>query len=163
MSKIRGISLAATLALSGVMAHAGTAAGQDAAKIMVGTLTCKGRGTVGLILGSKETLDCNFVPAGQAPQEGYVGTITKIGLDVGVKGQSTMIWTVLFSTSTLPAGALAGQYVGAAADASVGAGVGAKLLVGGTKSKVSLQPVSVQGQSGLNLAVGVAGLKLAPR
>jgi len=130
------------------------------AKLVAGTLTCKGKGSVGLILGSKQTLSCSFNPASNRPKEYYTATITKLGLDVGVKGKSTMVWTVLSSTTDLPSGALAGQYAGVAADASVGVGGGANALVGGNKKSVTLQPLSVQGQTGLNVAVGVAGLKL---
>lgn len=149
---------AATIALAGALA-AGSASAQDA-KVVAGTLTCKGKGSVGLILGSKETLQCSFNPAGKTPPHGYTASITKIGLDVGIKGPSVMIWTVLSATSELPAGALAGNYAGASAEASVGIGAGANALIGGSKNSVVLQPVSVQGQTGLNLAVGVAGLKL---
>jgi Protein of unknown function (DUF992) len=132
----------------------------QAAQVVAGTLTCKGKGTVGLILGSKQSLTCVFAPPGNKPQQSYSATITKIGLDVGVKGASTMVWTVLFSTSDLPAGALAGKYGGVSADASIGIGGGANVLVGGSKKSIALQPLSVQGQTGLNLAVGVSGLTL---
>lgn len=136
--------------------------GADAqeAKVVAGTLTCQGKGSVGLILGSKQTLACKFNPAGKTPPQSYTATITKIGLDVGIKGPSVMVWTVLSATSELPAGALAGNYAGVSAEASVAVGAGANALVGGSKSSVVLQPLSVQGQTGLNLAVGVAGLKL---
>jgi hypothetical protein len=132
----------------------------ETAKIVSGTLTCKGKGSVGLIIGSKETLTCTYAPAGNSPPQSYTATITKIGLDVGVKGASTMVWTVLYSTSDLPAEALAGKYAGVSADASVGIGGGANVLLGGSNSAVTLQPLSVQGQAGLNLAVGVSGLTL---
>lgn len=132
----------------------------QAAKVVAGTLTCKGKGSVGLILGSKQSLACNFKPAGSKPDEAYTATITKLGLDVGVKGASTMVWTVLYSTAELPPRALTGKYAGVSADASVGVGGGANVLVGGSKKSVALQPLSVQGQTGLNLAVGVSGLTL---
>lgn len=130
------------------------------AKVKAGTLTCKGKGKVGLILGSKETLDCTYAPAGQGASLKLKGTITNIGLDVGVKGQSVMTWSVLGSTTSLPGEALRGTFVGAAADASLGIGAGAKVLVGGNNNSVVLQPLSVQGQTGANLAVGVSGFKL---
>ena len=123
-------------------------------------LTCKGKGSIGLVLGSKQTLSCTFVPTGRAPRQNYTATITRIGLDVGVKGASTMVWTVLYSTTSVPPRALAGSYTGVSADASIGVGVGANALVGGSKKSVVLQPLSVQGQTGLNLAVGVSGLTL---
>ncbi|MBS0250375.1 MAG: DUF992 domain-containing protein [Proteobacteria bacterium] len=136
------------------------AAAADNAKPVVGTLTCKGKPTVGLIIGSKQTFTCSFNPTGKAPPQMYRGAITKFGLDLGVKGATVLVWTVLGSTGQIPAGALAGKYAGVSADASVGIGAGANALVGGSKNSVVLQPLSVQGQAGVNLAVGVSGLVL---
>ena len=130
-------------------------------KVVAGTLTCKGKGTVGLILGSKQTLACSYNPAGKKnPKHAYTATITKLGLDIGIKGPSVMVWTVLGSTTELPGEALAGKYAGVSADASIGIGAGANALIGGSKDSVVLQPLSVQGQTGVNLAIGVAGLTL---
>ena len=70
-----------------------------------------------------------------------------------------MVWAVYAATSGGPA-ALAGTYAGASAEASVGAGLGANVLVGGSNRTIALQPLSVQGQTGVNLAVGVTGLTL---
>ncbi len=98
---------------------------------------------MGLIIGSKETLSCTFQTAKGATQS-Y--SATTVGLDIGVKGKSVMVWTVLGSTTDLSPGALAGKYAGLSANASVGVGAGANALVGGSKDSVVLQPVSVQGQ-----------------
>lgn len=133
---------------------------QDEPKLVAGTLTCKGSGSVGLILGSKQSLSCSFQPGGNKPAQAYVGSITNIGLDIGIKAASVIIWTVLASTDQLPSDALVGKYAGVAADASLGLGAGAKVLVGGSKNSVTLQPLSVQGQTGVNVAVGVSGLQL---
>ena len=130
------------------------------AKLVAGTLTCKGHGGVGLILGSKETLHCIFTSASGAHRRRYVATITKAGVDIGFKGESTLIWTVLSSTSDIPSGALVGTYGGVSAGAAVGVGGNANALVGGSNDSIALQPVSVAGQTGLNIAVGVAGLTL---
>lgn len=135
------------------------ALGKDA-KLVAGTLTCKGHGSIGILVGSKQTLSCAFNPAGKAQSHVYSATITKFGLDIGVKGPSVMVWSVVSSTTELPAGALAGNYGGVSADASVGIGGGANVLVGGAKNSVILQPLSVQAQTGLNLAVGVSGMAL---
>jgi hypothetical protein len=132
---------------------------QDGGKAVAGTLTCRSQGSVGLILGSKEALDCAFQPTNGRRQR-YAGTITRIGIDLGVRGATTMVWTVLVSTGGLREGALSGQYAGVSSDVSVGIGGGANLLVGGSNSSVSLQPLSVQGQTGLNVAAGVSGLTL---
>lgn len=155
----RFLSVAAALSLP-LTLHTAMPATAQTAKLEAGTLTCKGKGSVGLIVGSKQTLSCSYNPAGKGPNASYTATITKVGLDVGVTGPQTLVWTVLASTNALPAGALAGTYAGVAADASVGIGGGAKALVGGNKNSVTLQPLSVQGQTGVNVAVGVAGLQL---
>jgi opacity protein-like surface antigen len=130
----------------------------SAAVAKVGTLTCKGGAGVGMILGSKKHYDCVFKPNKGSPQN-YEGSVTKIGLDLGFTSKVTIVWAV-FASTDLPDRALAGDYVGASADASIGIGAGTKILVGGSKNSVSLQPLSVQGQTGLNLSVGVADLSL---
>jgi hypothetical protein len=92
----------------------------------------------------------------------YGGVITRVGLDLGVTAGGIMTWVVLASTDNIPSGALSGRFVGASGDISVGVGVGANLLVGGTRKSISLQPLSVEGQVGVNLALGVAGVTLRP-
>lgn len=135
----------------------------QAASIQVGTLTCEGSGGVGLIVGSKESLNCTYVSADGSDSRRYYGTITRLGLDVGIKGKSVIVWGVLASTTDLPGGVIVGNYVGAAADASLGLGAGAQVLVGGNEKSITLQPLSVKAQTGINLAVGVAGLQLVPQ
>lgn len=127
-------------------------------KVKAGTLTCTGGAGVGLILGSKKSYECTYVSLSNR-SETYSASITKIGLDVGVTDKSTMIWTVL-APSEVVKGGLRGNYVGATADAAIGIGGGAKVLVGGSNNTIALQPVSIQGQTGLNLAVGVAELSI---
>lgn len=126
--------------------------------IKLGTLTCTGGEGVGLVLGSKKSYECRFVGSDGA-SDGYTATVTKIGLDVGVTAKATMVWTVLAASQPRAPKALAGSYVGATADTSLGLGAGVKVLVG-SQNSVTLQPVSVQGQTGVNLAVGVAELTL---
>lgn len=149
----------------GVAAAAFATAGIAAAepKLVAGTLTCNGKGSIGAIIGSKQTLACSFNPEGPGRNARYAATITRVGVDIGVTGASTMIWTVLASTNRLPGGALNGDYGGLSADASIGIGGGANALIGGSNKSVVLQPVSVKGQTGLNLAVGVAELSLRRR
>jgi hypothetical protein len=125
----------------------------------VGDLTCDISGGIGLIFGSQRTLHCTFMPSTPGPIEYYAGTLTKLGVDVGVTAGGVMIWTV-FAPTNRQMGALSGSYGGATAEASVGAGVGANVLIGGSNRTVELQPVSVQGQTGLNVAAGVAGIDL---
>lgn len=161
---LRNLASMTTLALVGLFAVAALAPVWAATpKIVAGTLTCNGKGTVGLILGSKESLSCRYQPANGARSQFYAGTITKLGLDVGVSGPSVIIWSVLGSTTELSYGALQGNYGGLSAQASVAVGVGANALVGGSSRSIVLQPLSVKAQQGVNLAVGVAELNLRPR
>ncbi len=133
------------------------------ARMAAGTLTCRGSGTVGLILGSTQRLDCEFQRIKNGPRSNYDARITKVGLSLGVTGRNVLIWTVLASTDNLPGSALAGRYGGVGANASVGVGVGANALIGGSSNSVVLQPLSVQAQTGVNIAAGVAGLTLTLR
>jgi len=146
---------AAAAALTAVVAA--PAAAQE--RTQVGQLTCDISGGIGLILGSQRTLNCTFAPSVPGPVEYYAGTLTKLGVDIGVTAGGAMVWLVYAPTSR-PAGALSGSYGGATAEATVGAGVGANVLIGGSNRTIALQPVSLQGQSGLNVAAGVAGIDL---
>lgn len=152
---------AASMAAAALAASASFAAAEP--KLVAGTLTCYGKGSIGVIVGSKQTLSCSFNPEGPGRNARYAATITRIGVDIGVTGQSTLIWTVLASTNKLPRGALDGNFAGVSADASVGIGGGGNALIGGSNNSVVLQPVSLKGQTGLNLAVGVAELALRQR
>jgi hypothetical protein len=127
-------------------------------RVQVGKLACSISAGVGLLVGSQRNVSCNFQPDG-GPPEAYTGTITKIGLDVGFTTGGAMVWGV-FSDTNRYAGMLGGTYVGAQAEATVAAGLGANVLVGGSNRSVALQPLSVQGQTGLNVAAGVGALEL---
>jgi len=133
----------------------------QANRTKVGTLSCDISGGIGLIITSKKDLTCMFTPSQPGPREVYVGSITKFGLDLGATAGGEMVWAV-YAPSSRKFGALAGNYGGATAEATVGAGLGANVLVGGSDRTVALQPVSVQGQAGLNVAAGVAELRLRP-
>lgn len=138
------------------------AAGAQESKLVAGTLTCKGEGTTGFIVGSTQRLSCLYESATGGHSHAYASKINKIGLDVGTTGPSTLVWTVLGSTTALPRGALAGSYVGVSAEASIAIGGGANALIGGSNKSIVLQPLSVKGQQGFNIAVGVAELSLTP-
>jgi hypothetical protein len=129
--------------------------------IRQGMLTCRTAPSVGLIVGSRQRLRCQFRSESGRTQN-YIGTIGRLGLDIGVTAGGILSWAVLASTPTIPSGALAGTFVGASGDISLGVGVGANVLVGGTRKSVSLQPISVEGQVGANLALGVARMRLTP-
>jgi hypothetical protein len=130
-------------------------------RVKAGTLTCDISGGIGLIITSHKDVTCMFTPSQPGPREVYVGGINKFGLDLGATAGGEMVWAVYAPTSRR-IGALAGNYGGASAEATVGAGLGANVLVGGSNRTVALQPVSVQGQAGLNVAAGVAELTLRP-
>ena len=150
----RTIITSAALVLA---ALTGSAQAQD--RIQAGSLTCDVSAGIGLIIGSQRNVSCTFTPSLPGPIEYYTGTISKLGVDLGVTAGGVMVWLV-FAPTSRPVGALAGTYVGGSAEASVIAGVGANALVGGSNRSVALQPLSVSGQVGLNIAAGVAGLDL---
>ena len=147
----------AILAAVMIAAFTGSAQAQD--RVQAGQLTCDVSAGIGLIIGSQRTVSCTFTPSSPGPIEYYTGTISKLGVDLGVTAGGVMVW-VVFAPTSRPLGALQGTYAGAAAEASVVAGVGANALVGGSNRTIALQPLSVQGQVGLNIAAGVAGLDL---
>jgi hypothetical protein len=157
MYKILGVVTAALLAAAAMQAPAVAQRGGT----KVGTLTCDISAGIGVIIASKKDVTCMFTPSQPGPREVYVGAITKFGLDLGATTGGEMIWAVYAPTSKNFA-ALAGHYVGASAEATVGGGLGANVLLGGSNRTVTLQPVSVQGQTGLNVAAGVTGLTLQP-
>lgn len=150
----------ALIALAGAFALPASSMAQNNGT-RVGTLNCDISAGIGIIITSKKDLTCMFTPASPGPREVYVGSISKFGLDLGATSGGEMVWAV-FAPSSRPVGALAGNYVGATAEATVGTGVGANALVGGSDRTITLQPLSVQGQTGLNVAGGVAELRLRP-
>jgi hypothetical protein len=150
--------LAAIVAL-GIVGSA-TVAFAQAPRAKVGALACNLAPTVGFIVGSHQRLSCTYTPDGPFPPEVYVGSITTVGLDIGVKGGGRMLWAVFAPTSGFPHGALAGTYVGASADVAVGLGLGANALLGGSHRSFALQPLSLEANTGVNLAAGVSELRL---
>jgi hypothetical protein len=147
---------AAALALA--VASAEPAAAQ---RIKAGLLTCDVSGGIGLIIASQKQVSCVYAPDLPGPQEAYVGSFTRFGLDIGVTGAGVMVWAVFTETTRGP-GFLAGDYVGASGEVSLVAGLGANVLIGGSNRTVALQPLSVSGQGGINLAVGIGDLTLRP-
>jgi len=126
----------------------------------LGTLVCRMGPRVGLVIGSRQRLKCRYTQVGSGRVENYAGRITRFGLDLGVTIGGGMRWRVFASTRGQQNGALAGQYVGASADVSLGFGIGGKVLIGGTRRSVMLQPFAVVGKVGANVAAGVTKLNL---
>jgi len=145
-----------TSAIAGLAMVAATGGGM-AAGVKVGTLTCNVEGGVGFIIGSSKGMLCTF--NGNRGVEQYSGVINKFGVDIGITGSQVMSW-VVFAPGSMKRGALAGTYVGATAEATAAVGAGANVLIGGFNKNVTLQPVSISGQTGLNVAAGVAELVL---
>ena len=150
----------ASIAVLTAVAVLGATEASAQSRTRTGVLTCNVAGGVGLILGSQKATSCVFDPR-RGPNERYTGVIRKFGLDIGATQRGVIRWAVL-SEGNLAPGSLAGSYVGATAEATVGAGLGANVLVGGNNRTVALQPLSVSGQTGLNFALGVGDLELRP-
>jgi len=146
-------------ALSAFACLASALSPASAANVEAGVLTCKVDGGVGFVFGSTKNLDCTLEGV-NGGKDRYVGSIDKYGMDLGFTGASLIVWTVLAPSVDIGAGALAGDYGGVSAEATVGLGVGANALVGGSEHSIALQPLSVQGQQGLNIAVGISALQL---
>jgi hypothetical protein len=145
---------AASLALAG-----GIAPAASQGLVQTGVLECRGGRTVGLVVGSVTEFNCLY-NGNVGPQQAYRATVRRLGVDLGFTEGATLVWTVLAPTAQLGLGDLAGNYVGAQANASVGGGLGANALIGGSNNSIALQPLSVQGQAGLNVSAGIASLEL---
>ena len=128
---------------------------------LAGILQCQGGQNVGFVVGSVTSLECVFQSEGRRP-EPYIATVRRIGVDLGFTQQTQFTWAVNAPNSRLGRGELAGSYGGVGANASVGIGGGGNFLVGGPANAYALQPISVQGQTGLNVAAGVANIELQP-
>lgn len=152
---MKKLSLAAAAAL---LAFAGPA---DAGAVHLGILNCEIDGGTGYVVLSNKTLSCTFKPSQGGPRETYTGLISKVGVDLGVTNQGALQWAVLALSRNYEDGQLAGRYFGVNAEAAVVTGGGANLLVGGFRKSFTLQPLSVQAQTGINLAVAVTSLELA--
>jgi hypothetical protein len=131
------------------------------AKVQVGVLECRGGASVGFIVGSVTNLGC-VLRAPDQPDDFYVATIRKVGLDLGITQESVLAWGVFAPVNRLGRGALAGDYAGAQGSATLGVGVGGNVLVGGSNNSIALQPLSVQGQVGVAIAAGLESLELRP-
>jgi hypothetical protein len=148
---------AATLVASFAGAHAQA----PMQRVQLGILECRGGASIGFIIGSVTNLGCVLRVDGM-PDDRYVATIRKVGVDLGITQESALAWGVYAPVARLGPGDLAGNYAGAQGSASVGVGVGGNVLVGGSANSIALQPLSVQGQVGLSVAAGLESLELRP-
>jgi len=157
MLRLTTLALATALVASASAAISTSAMAQS--RIEVGVLECRGS-NVSFIVGSVTQLSCTFRPSSGAPAEPYTGTLRRAGVDIGFNQQIVVAWAVWAPSSGPPQRDLAGNYGGAAASATVGVGIGANALIGGSGNTIALQPLSGQAQTGLSVAAGVAGLEL---
>jgi hypothetical protein len=130
-------------------------------RVQVGILECRGGASVGFIVGSVTHLGCVLRVDGM-PEDRYVATIRKVGLDLGITQESALAWGVFAPVARLGPGDLSGNYVGAQGSATLGVGAGGNALVGGSNNSIALQPLSLQGQVGLSVAAGLESLELRP-
>src|SRR5215470_1711700 len=156
LSMLRHVFGAAVLAVAVTSVVEPTAA----QRVRAGLLTCDVSGGLGFIIGSVKQVNCAFAPDAPGPQEAYMGRFSRFGLDIGVTAGGVMVWAVFTDTIGYGPGFLTGNYVGASGEVTVAAGLGANVLVGGSNRTIALQPLSISGQVGVNLAVGVGDLTL---
>jgi hypothetical protein len=151
----------AGLAAASLVVSVASSGAQQQRMVRVGVLECRGGASVGFIVGSVTNLGC-VLRADGLPDDRYVATIRKVGLDIGITQETALAWGVFAPVDRLGPGDLSGNYAGAQGSASVGVGLGGNVLIGGSNNSIALQPVSVQGQVGLNVAAGLESLELRP-
>jgi hypothetical protein len=146
------LAFAITLIMAG-SAHA------EQIKVKTGYLTCHEAAGWGFIVGSSHKLHCTY-SSNKGRTEYYTGSISKFGADIGYLKSAVILWAVAAPTTDLGAGALSGDYGGVQASVALGVGAGANVLVGGFHKSITLQPISVEGQNGLNVAAGIGAMTL---
>jgi Protein of unknown function (DUF992) len=146
--------------LAGLSAAPEMAAAQS--RFSVGVLECRAGSATSFIVGSVRDFDCLFTPT-NGPLQRYGATIQRLGVDLGWSTSTVLVWSVLAPTEVVGLGALAGGYGGVSAGAAIGVGLAANALAGGLNNSFALQPVSVEGQTGLNAFAGVSSLELRQR
>ena len=157
----RSTLLAGLAATVLVASSAAAQAQQPMQRVQVGVLECRGGASVGFIVGSVTNLGC-VLRADGMPEDRYVATIRKVGLDLGITQESALAWGVFAPVARLGPGDLAGNYAGVQGSATLGVGAGGNLLVGGSNNTIALQPLSLQGQVGVSIAAGLESLELRP-
>ena len=157
----RSINLAGVAGTLLLALSAAANAQQRMQRVQVGILECRGGASIGFIVGSVTNLGCVLRVDGM-PDDRYVATIRKVGLDIGITQESALAWGVFAPTVRLGPGDLSGNYAGVDGSAAVGIGAGGNALVGGSNNSIALQPLSLQGQVGLSVAAGLESLELRP-
>jgi len=156
---LRAVAVAALLSMGAASFLAAKPAASEPVGVTAGFLNCNVGSGWGLVLGSSRPMDCVY--SSSAGSQHYIGSMKKFGVDIGYVSSGTMVWAVVAPTMGLPPGALTGDYLGATGSATVGVGIGANVLFGGFDRSISLQPVSLEGSTGLDVAGGIGSLTLA--
>jgi hypothetical protein len=152
--RITAALIAAFGAASALISPASAASG-----VAVGMLSCNVSSGWGFIFGSSRSLNCTLTGT-NGVSENYTGNITKFGADIGYTQAGVIVWTVFAPQANLQPGALTGGYAGGTASATIGVGLGANALIGGSGNTIALQPLSISGSTGLNVAAGIAAITL---
>src|SRR5260370_1561381 len=114
-------SLLLAAAVLGMLASsiAGAYAQAPMQRVQVGVLECRGGASVGFIVGSVTNLGCVLRVDGM-PEDRYIATIRKVGLDLGITHESALAWGLFAPVARLGPGDLAGDYAGAQGSATLG-------------------------------------------
>ncbi len=158
---MRRLSALLSIASAAVVATLSLASAQQPGSTQVGVLECRGGTNIGMIVGSVANLGCVFRSQGR-PDDLYTARVTTVGVDIGITTETALSWAVFAPTVQFGPGDLSGNYAGVSASATVVVGVGGNALIGGSQNSFALQPLSVQGQTGLSVAGGVQSLELRP-
>lgn len=157
--RVRSMVVGAAAVMAAIALCTPAAHAQEKATVRAGYLTCHVASGWGLIFGSSRGVHCTY-SRDKEHTEYYDGSIAKFGADIGYLSSAVMLWAVVAPTTDLGEGALAGHYGGATASVALGVGAGGNVLIGGFKKSIALQPISIEGQNGLNVAAGIASLTL---
>ena len=153
--------LTVSLAVAAVTAIAATSFATAQSRLKTGVLECRGGASIGLVIGSSSMLTCVY-RGDDRFEDRYVGILRKVGLDIGITNDVSLAWLVFAPTGRVGPGDLLGTYAGVSGSASVGVGLGANALIGGSNNTIAFQPLSGQAQTGLSVAAGIAGMDLRP-
>ena len=127
----------------------------------MGTLTCSLSASIGLVVGSQRNVSCLFRGTSGEPDEPYTGTMTRVGLDVGLTTGS-VIFGRCSRTRTATKGCSPAPIPGRRQKCPLPLVSAPTSSSAGSNRTLALQPLSVQGQIGLDIAAGVGSLDLHP-
>src|SRR5258708_30151907 len=124
---LAGVAIGVTML---VALLAGAHAQQPMQRVQVGVLECRGGASVGFIVGSVTNLGCVLRVEG-LPEDRYVASIRKVGLDLGITQESALAWGGYAPVARLGPGDLSGTYSGAQGSATIGVRLGGSGLACG--------------------------------